>query len=107
MVRARASRGFDSVLLSSSVSPRRPYCNGTVLLHIEPYIELCIELRAELYTELYIELRVELYIELCVELRAELRIGLVTATQSIEALVQYIATMQACTIGSLWTRISR
>ena len=31
----------------------------------------------------------------------------VTATQSIEALAQYMATMQACTIGSLWTRISR
>ena len=30
----------------------------------------------------------------------------VTATQSIEALAQYKATMQACTIGSLWTRIS-
>jgi hypothetical protein len=37
VVRARASRGFDSVLLSSSVLPRRPYCNGTVPLH-GPYI---------------------------------------------------------------------
>ena len=32
MVRARASRGFDRILLSSSVLPRRPYCNGTVPL---------------------------------------------------------------------------
>jgi len=34
VVRARASRGFDRILLSSSISPRRPYYNGTVPLQL-------------------------------------------------------------------------
>jgi len=37
VVRARASRGFNRIPLSSSVLPRRPYCNGMVPLHFLRY----------------------------------------------------------------------
>jgi len=52
VVCAPASTGFDRIR-SSSVSPRRLYCNGTVPLHVEVLELLLNRVKEAVYIELF------------------------------------------------------
>ena len=95
VVRARASRGFDRILLSSSVSPRRPYCNGTVPLQnitglvAALYILIFIGLLT-LYTTKLMGLAAALYINIC---RSAYFLKLKVLVKYLKSLLEYLPSI--------------